>query len=94
MVGLMPGEVVMHDKLAGLGMQSWTTEDGELRGHAFHYSTLSTSLAPQSQTIRRSNGAVGEAVYKQGALTATYFHAYFSSCPSATARIFSPEEKA
>lgn len=94
MVGLMPGEVVMQGKLAGLGMQSLATEDGELRGHAFHYSTLSTPVEPQAQTVKRSNGAVGEAVYKQGALTATYFHAYFSSCPAATAHIFAPEEKA
>ncbi|MFC7288098.1 cobyrinate a,c-diamide synthase [Herminiimonas glaciei] len=93
MVGLMPGEVVMQGKLAGLGMQSLATEDGELRGHAFHYSTLSTPVEPQAQTVKRSNGAQGEAVYKQGALTATYFHAYFSSCPAATARIFTAEGK-
>lgn len=94
MVGLMPGEVVMQGKLAGLGMQSLATADGELRGHAFHYSTLATPVEPQAQTVKRSNGAHGEAVYKKGALTATYFHAYFSSCPAATARIFSPEKKA
>lgn len=88
MVGLIKGEVVMQKKLAGLGMQAWDTADGELRGHAFHYSTLHTDAEPIAQTVKRSNGAYGEAVYRQRALTATYFHAYFSSCPAAMASIF------
>lgn len=88
MVGLLPGEVSMQGKLAGLGMQALTTADGELRGHAFHYSVLSTPAEPVAQTVKRLNGANGEAVYRQRALTATYFHAYFSSCPAAMARIF------
>lgn len=92
MVGLLQGEVVMQPKLAGLGMQALATEDGELRGHAFHYSTFVTDAEPDAQTVKRSNGAVGEAVYRQRALTATYFHAYFSSCPAAMARIFSARE--
>ncbi|MFC7299817.1 cobyrinate a,c-diamide synthase [Herminiimonas aquatilis] len=92
MVGLLKGEVVMQTKLAGLGMQALETLDGELRGHAFHYSTLITDAEPIAQTVKRSNGAQGEAVYKQRALTATYFHAYFSSCPAAMARIFSKDE--
>lgn len=89
MVGLLKGEVSMQKKLAGLGMQALATADGELRGHAFHYSILSTDAEPVAQTVKRSNGAQGEAVYKQRALIATYFHAYFSSCPAAMANIFS-----
>ena len=92
MVGLLKGTVSMQTKLAGLGMQALATADGELRGHAFHYSTLTTNAEPVAQTIKRSNGAQGEAVYKQRALTATYFHAYFSSCPAAMANIFSKGE--
>ncbi len=92
MPGLLPGRVAMQPKIAGLGMQSLATEDGELRGHAFHYSTLETGLPPVGETIRRSNGAVGEAVYRHGSLTATYFHAYFASNPTATARLFLPEQ--
>lgn len=92
MLGLLPGQVVMQPRLAGIGMQALATEQGELRGHAFHYSTLTTSAEPVAQTVRHSNGAVGEAVYRQRALTATYFHAYFSSCPAAMARIFLPVE--
>jgi len=92
MAGLLPGQVAMRPKIAGLGMQSLSTDDGELRGHAFHYSTLATPLTSVGETIRRSNGAVGESVYRYGSLTATYFHAYFASCPVATARLFSTTE--
>ena len=92
MAGLLPGQVAMQPKIAGLGMQSLSTDDGELRGHAFHYSTLATPLTSVGETIRRSNGAVGESVYRHGSLTATYFHAYFASCPAATAGLFSYTE--
>lgn len=93
MAGLLPGQVAMQPRIAGLGMQSLATAQGELRGHAFHYSTLETPLASVGETIRRSNGAVGEYVYRHGSLTATYFHAYFASCPAATARLFSYGEQ-
>ena len=93
MVGLLPGEVVMQPRLAGLGMQALATEEGELRGHAFHYSTFSTPADPVAQTVKRSNGNTGEAVYRDRGLTATYFHAYFSSCPAAMARIFCAESR-
>lgn len=95
MVGLLPGAVAMQPRLVGLGMQSLTMGEGknesalELRGHAFHYSTLTTPLEPVGRTIKRRDGNVGEAVYRQGSLTATYFHAYFSSCPAAMTRFFS-----
>lgn len=95
MVGLLPGVVAMQSNLVGLGMQSLTMDEGksdsalELRGHAFHYSTLTTPLEPIGQTIKRRDGKAGEAVYRHGPLTATYFHAYFSSCPAAMTRFFS-----
>lgn len=88
MAGLMPGQVVMQPRLAGIGMQSLATPEGELRGHAFHYSTLQTPAEPAAKTIRQRNGEPGEAVYRSKGLTATYFHAYFSSCPAAMARFF------
>lgn len=102
MVGLLPGVVTMQTRLVGLDMQALRmgkdqsagegTANYELRGHAFHYSSLTTPLRPVGQTIKRSNGEVGEAVYKKGALTATYFHAYFSSCPAAITQFFTLEK--
>jgi len=100
MAGLLPGEVVMQRRLAGIGMHALDTPDGELRGHAFHYSTFTTPLPPSATTAKRvaagkgGTQAAGEAVYRQGALTATYFHAYFSSCPAAMARFFSKADAA
>ncbi|WP_293776348.1 cobyrinate a,c-diamide synthase [uncultured Oxalicibacterium sp.] len=88
MAGLLPGRITMHPKLAGLGMQWLTTDEGELRGHAFHYSTLQTTLPSIAQTVTRTKGKTGESLYRHGSLTATYFHAYFASCPAATARLF------
>lgn len=88
MLGLLPGRAKMAGKLVGLGLQSLTCADGELRGHAFHHSLLETPLKPVLQTRRQRFSSIGEAVFTQNGLVATYFHLYFPSCPSAVARIF------
>jgi cobyrinic acid a,c-diamide synthase len=88
MAGLLPGQVMMQTRLAAIGSQGWATEEGELRGHAFHYSRFETPLAPVDRTRKHPSGDSGEAIYRSGTLTASYFHAYFPSCPQAVAQIF------
>ena len=85
MAGLLPGSVSVQKRLAGLGSQALETEYGPLRGHTFHYSTLTTDLVPHGRTVKHPSGAAGEACYRIGALTASYFHAYFPSNPQAVA---------
>ncbi len=89
MAGLLPGAVVMQERLAGIGPQGLETPQGVLRGHTFHYSTLTTSEIPAAHTVKHPGGATGEAVYRVGSLTASYFHAWFPSCPPAVAAMFS-----
>ena len=93
MVGLLPGQVLMQSRLAALGLQGWTTPHGMLRGHAFHYSRFETSLAPIAHTGKHPSSDAGEAIYRNGALTASYFHAYFPSCPAAVAGLFLTSDK-
>jgi cobyrinic acid a,c-diamide synthase len=88
MAGVLPGLVRMGARLAGLGPQALDTPAGQLRGHTFHYSRFETPLAPQQHTLRHPAGTPGEAVYRAGALTASYFHAYFASNPQAAAGLF------
>jgi cobyrinic acid a,c-diamide synthase len=83
MAGLLPGDVIMQTRLGALGSQGLPTPRGLLRGHTFHYSRLDTPLAPAARTVRHPSGAEGEAVYRVGSLTATYFHAFFGSNPQA-----------
>jgi cobyrinic acid a,c-diamide synthase len=87
MAGLLPGTVAMQPRLAGLGPQSMPTAAGALRGHTFHYSRLSTDLAPVAHTSKYPSGADGESVYTFGSLTASYFHGYFASNPQAAAAL-------
>jgi cobyrinic acid a,c-diamide synthase len=89
MAGILPGSVSMQPRLAGLGSQALATPQGQLRGHTFHYSHIESPLAPAAHTVKHPSGAQGEAVYRTGSLTATYFHAYFPSCPEAVAALFS-----
>lgn len=90
MLGLLKGQVVMQQRLAALGPQALATEQGELRGHTFHYSRFETDLIPYAHTIKHATQQAGEAIYRVGNLHASYFHAYFPSSPSATAKLFLP----
>jgi len=92
MAGLLPGTVSMQRRLAGLGSQAMPTRAGELRGHTFHYSQFETSLVPRAVTRKNPSGAAGEAVYCHGSLAASYFHAYFPSCPQAAASLFGGQD--
>ncbi|MCK9984968.1 MAG: cobyrinic acid a,c-diamide synthase [Azoarcus sp.] len=85
--GLLPGRAVMQQRLAALGMQLAELPEGQLTGHTFHYSKSDTPLAPlvRAQT---PDGREGEAIYRQGRLTASYVHFYFPSNPVAVAGLF------
>jgi len=88
MAGLLPGEVAMQQRLSGLGAHAMPTPQGEIRGHTFHYSLLDTQIAPESHTVKQRTGTQGEAVYRVGSLTASYFHNYLPSNPRAAAALF------
>lgn len=90
MFGLLPGQARMQPRLAGLGLHEAPLPEGALRGHSFHYSTLQTSMTPLCITQAVRHGRRGEAVYRRGRLTASYFHAYFPSNPGAVARVLAP----
>lgn len=88
MWGVLPGEVRMQARLAGLGPQRWDTARGELRGHTFHYSATESPMVPIASTCSPTTFARHEAVYQLGSVRASYFHAWFASCPDATASLF------
>ncbi len=84
----------MQKRLSGLGPQQLDLGALSLRGHTFHYSSCET---PHPVALRTAKpGAVqavgaGEAVYEQGALRASYLHAWFPSNPEARRGSFFPE---
>jgi len=87
LAGLLPGQVAMQKRLAGLGMQEVELLEGTLRGHAFHYSKTDTPLTPLCTSVRPDQRP-GEAIYRRQRLTASYMHLYFPSNPDAVARLF------
>jgi cobyrinic acid a,c-diamide synthase len=90
--GLLPGEVSMHKRLAALGPQQLALQSGTLRGHTFHYSTTATDLQPVARTARPDTDPqpdAGEALWQHGSVRASYFHAWFASCPQAVVELFS-----
>lgn len=90
MLGLLAGDAQMQTRLANIGLHEALLPEGAVRGHSFHYSKLDTPLAPLCTTQPARAGRRGEAVYRVGRLTASYFHAYFPSNPGAVARVLLP----
>ena len=88
--GLLPGRVTMQKRLAALGPQQLDVAGHTLRGHTFHYSTSDSSAPVVARTSRPGEAQVpdaGEALYQQGSLHASYFHAWFPSSPGAVAHL-------
>jgi len=88
MAGVLPGEAVMQRRLAAIGLQAVDLPEGAVRGHTFHYSTLSTPLQPLARATSPTGRGTAEAVYRRGRLTASYVHTYFPSNPGAVAAWF------
>ena len=93
MAGLLPGRTVMQKRLAALGMMglALSKKSEPIRGHAFHYSRFETTLEPWLRATRTRDQQPGEAVYRAGSITASYFHAYFASNPEAVAHLLTLE---
>ena len=88
--GLLPGRVTMQKRLAALGPQQLNVAGHTLRGHTFHYSTSDSSAPVVARTSRPGEAQVpdaGEALYQQGSIHASYFHAWFPSSPEAVAHL-------
>jgi cobyrinic acid a,c-diamide synthase len=88
MAGLLPGVTRMHAAITAIGLQAWNTAQGELRGHTFHQSSLASPIDEAARTVRHPSQTAGECIYRHGSLTASYFHAYFDSCPEAVGALF------
>jgi cobyrinic acid a,c-diamide synthase len=93
MWGVLPGTVTMQERPAAIGPQQLALPQGVLRGHSFHFSRCETPLAPSLRTSA-PDGRAGEAVWRRGALTASYFHAWFPSAPEAVAALLRREDRA
>lgn len=88
MVGLLPGNAVMQTRLANLGMHSLQLEQGEIRGHSFHFSKLDTALEPFTVSVGQRSFGHGEGFFRKGALQASYLHLYFPFNPQLAAGFF------
>lgn len=91
MVGLIPGEAEMKDRLQALGYVEVDTKDATIlgpaglkfRGHQFRYSDF--RLPPEVECVysvrRRRGGEVFQEGYHQGNTLASYVHAHWASNP-------------
>jgi cobyrinic acid a,c-diamide synthase len=91
MVGLIPGEAEMRDRLQALGYVEVETQDATLlgpsglrfRGHQFRYSDF--RLPAEAECVysvrRRRGGEVFQEGYRRGNTLASYVHAHWASNP-------------
>ena len=90
MAGLLAGSAAMQSRLAGLGMQSVSLPEGELRGHTFHYARAEIAAEPIAQALNPNGGPSREAVYRDRRMSASFVHFYFPSNPTAALRLLQP----
>lgn len=90
MLGLLPGHGAMRGRRGCQGMQTAELPEGPVRAHAHHRSLAEGTPAPVAFGRRQRHPAPGEAIYRQGGLTATYLHLFFPDNPEAVARLFAP----
>jgi cobyrinic acid a,c-diamide synthase len=90
LAGLLLGEGRMHKRLVGAGLHEAVLPEGTLRGHAFHYASIETSLAPLLHTQPQGMEYKREGIWQIGRLTASCFHAYFPSNPAVVAALLRP----
>jgi cobyrinic acid a,c-diamide synthase len=91
MAGLLAGHGAMRGKRGCQGMQTAPLPEGEVRAHAHHRSRSEHTPAPIAFGRRQRHPAPGEAIYRDGNLTATYLHLFFPSNPQAIAQLFQPD---
>ncbi len=87
LAGLISSDAKMNKRLSALGHQYWETEQGEIRGHTFHYSELTTPLKATARAQAKFDEKAGEAIYQHGNITASYVHFYFPSNPKVAAAL-------
>jgi cobyrinic acid a,c-diamide synthase len=90
MAGLLAGHGAMRGKRGCQGMQTAPLPEGEVRAHAHHRSRSEQTPEPIAFGRRQRHPAPGEAIYRDGNLTATYLHLFFPSNPQAIAQLFKP----
>jgi cobyrinic acid a,c-diamide synthase len=88
MAGLLAGHGAMRGKRGCQGMQTAPLPEGEVRAHAHHRSRSEQTPEPIAHGRRQRHPAPGEAIYRDGNLTATYLHLFFPSNPEAIAQLF------
>lgn len=91
MVGLIPGEAEMKDRLQALGYVEVETQDATLlgpsglrfRGHQFRYSDLRLPAEVERtySVLRRRGGESFLEGYRRGNTLASYVHAHWASNP-------------
>lgn len=96
MAGIVPGECRMQKRRAGLGYVTATAlkdsilsaAGGVLKGHEFHYSTLSMDCPCSGAYRLVKEGMEGDGVdgYVQDNVLASYLHIHFAGHPEAAAR--------
>ena len=77
LLGLLPGNAVVGEKLAALGYQEMP--DGKLKGHTFHYAKIED--AQTAERTRYHDGREGEFIWRRNRLVASFVHWYFRSDP-------------
>lgn len=90
MTGILPARAELQPRLTALALQQIELNGATLRGHAYHHSSMQTTMQPVVTATCPNDSHTAESVYQQRRLTASYIHFYFPSNPQLVADLFLP----
>jgi cobyrinic acid a,c-diamide synthase len=90
MLGILPGDAAIGERLANIGLQSLALPEGTLRGQTFHHAQAGLRIAPAAHTRAAQDHGRPEPVWRSGRLVASFLHLYFPSNPDAVAALLRP----
>lgn len=91
LLGIIPGNAEMQKRRVNLGMHSVNFPEGEIRGHTYHHSIMTTLLHPYCVSKPQRKSGKPEVVLKNHSTHASYMHFYFPSNPLVGANLFVPQ---
>ncbi len=86
--GVVPAQAILNSKVAGLGSLKANLNGHPVRGHTFHYSSLSSDPGFSDHCESNLTGRKTEGIYRTTTLLASYAHWYFPSNPDWVTEFF------
>lgn len=90
LAGVIDGVGEVHETLQNIAMQTLQLEKQSITGHSFHHGSANVQTKPFAHAYRTGGNELGEPIYAQQRVLASFVHFYFPYNPALVAEWFQP----